>query len=154
LTRLTFRSKAVWSYDAAFLRDAAPDLTVTGSKIASGRVYVAEAGGAVRGFYGLSSGYIGLELDFLFVEPGSLRQGIGARLFRHTVWQAARLGWTHFTIVSDPSAAPFYEKRGAARIGEVASFVRPRRMLPLLRMDVGARGICVNLILERCRRVW
>ncbi|HEX8136335.1 MAG TPA: GNAT family N-acetyltransferase [Pyrinomonadaceae bacterium] len=132
LTELALRSKGHWGYDAEFLRDCRVDLTVTPQFINSSPVYVLEEEGRVAGFYSLSGEGAEVELMHLFVEPWAIGRGFGRLLFRHAVEEARSLGFERMMIGSDPFALQFYEAMGARRVGEVASIVRPGRMLPLL----------------------
>ena len=138
LTNLTYRSKAAWGYDAAFMKAAAPELVVTPDKVRSSPTFVAETGGAMVGFYALSPPDEPPELDLLFVEPERLRSGIGEMLWRHAVGTAAELGWRSFRIVADPNAEGFYRRMGAQLQGSIPSNVNPQRRMPVLRADVTA----------------
>jgi len=137
LTELALRSKGHWGYDAEFLRDCRIDLTLTPEFIAASPVFVLEEQGSIEGFYSLSGQEgagedLEVELLHLFVEPRTIGRGFGKLLFQHAVETARRLGFQRLLIGSDPFALKFYEAMGARRVGEVASIVRPGRMLPLL----------------------
>jgi GNAT superfamily N-acetyltransferase len=133
LTELALRSKGHWGYDAEFLRDCRIDLTLTPEFVASSPVYVLEEQGSIAGFYSLSAeGAKEVELLHLFVEPQAIGRGFGKLLFRHAVETARGLRFHRLLIGSDPFALKFYLAMGAHRVGEVASIVRPGRMLPLL----------------------
>jgi GNAT superfamily N-acetyltransferase len=133
LTELALRSKGHWGYDAEFLRDCRIDLTLTPEFIASSPVFVLEEQGSIAGFYSLSAESAEeVELLHLFVEPATIGRGFGKFLFQHAVETARQLGFQRLLIGSDPFALKFYEAMGARRVGEVASLVRPGRMLPLL----------------------
>lgn len=132
LTELALRSKGHWGYDQQFLEDARIDLTLTPQYISSCPVFVIEDEGSIRGFYSLSGEGEDVELMHLFVEPTAIGRGYGKLLFQHAVETARRLNYKRLVIGSDPQALGFYEQMGARRVGEVASIVRPGRMLPLL----------------------
>lgn len=132
LTALALRSKGHWGYDEQFLRDCRGDLTLTPEFISSSPVFVLEDEGRVAGFYSLSGEGAEAELLHLFVEPWAVGQGCGKLLFQHALGTARASGFERVLIGSDPFALGFYEAMGARRIGEVASSVRPGRMLPLL----------------------
>ena len=132
LTELALRSKAHWGYDAEFLEDARSDLTLTTQYIYTYTVFVIEEQGSIEGFYSLSGQDAEAELMHLFVEPAAIGRGLGRLLFRHAVDTARAFGFERLTIGSDPFALEFYEAMGARRVGEVASPIRPGRMLPLL----------------------
>jgi GNAT superfamily N-acetyltransferase len=132
LTELALRSKGHWGYDAEFLRDCRIDLTLTPEFISGSAVYLLEEGGRVAGFYSLSGEGPEVELTHLFVEPWAIGRGFGRLLFSHAVEAARSSGFERLVIGSDPFALEFYEAMGARLVGEVASIVRPGRMLPLL----------------------
>jgi GNAT superfamily N-acetyltransferase len=132
LTELALRSKGHWGYDEEFLRDCRGDLTVTPELISNAPVFVLEDEGRVAGFYSLSGEGAEVELLHLFVEPWAVGRGFGKLLFQHALETARASGFERLVIGSDPFALGFYEAMGARRIGDVASSVRPGRMLPLL----------------------
>ena len=134
LSDLCVRSKAVWGYDESFMALARGVLQVGVKQIAAGDVWVATtADGSVAGVVALAPGEQPgtLDLDKLFVEPRHIRNGFGRALLDHATQEARRRGATRLTILADPYAAPFYERRGARRIGEAPSDAIPGRMVPL-----------------------
>jgi hypothetical protein len=52
------------------------------------------------------------------------------------VASAKEIGWTRFTIASDPYAVGFYLKMGARRIGERESKIKKGFSLPLLEFSL------------------
>ena len=140
LTELALRSKGNWGYDCEFLQDCRIDLTLKPEYIASSTVYVLEEEGTVAGFYSLSGAGAEVELMHLFVEPWAIGRGYGKLLFHHAVERARALGFERLVIGSDPFALEFYEAMGAHRVGDVASIVRPGRMLPLLHYPLLSPG--------------
>lgn len=134
LTALALRSKAHWGYAPDFIERCREALTVTEEMIASHDVFLAESDGQPLGFYVLKAGpgSDGI-LDFMFVDPPAIGQGVGGRLWHHAVRQAASRGYAALRIDADPHAEGFYRKMGAVRVGEVASTVDPDRMLPHMR---------------------
>lgn len=132
LTELALRSKGHWGYDEEFLRDCRSDLTLTPEFISFSPVFVLEDEGRVAGFYSLSGEGAEVELLHLFVEPWAVGRGYGKLLFQHALGTARGYKFELLVIGSDPFALGFYEAMGARRIGDVASSVRPGRMLPLL----------------------
>lgn len=132
LSELALRSKAVWGYPAEFIERCRAVLTVTADQIREHPVFVAEVDGVVAGFCALKPRAGGMEVDMLFVEPGRLRQGIGAALLERARREAHRRGHAELFIESDPGAEPFYLRAGARRIGRVESNVEPGRYLPTL----------------------
>ena len=132
LSALALRSKAYWGYDAAFMQACIASLTITPEQIESSPFFLLESGDQVVGFYGLRSLGEEADLAYLFVEPASIGQGLGTRLWCHAVETAKALAFRRLLIESDPHAEPFYRAMGAQRIGEAPSDAIPGRMLPLL----------------------
>jgi GNAT superfamily N-acetyltransferase len=141
LSKLCFRSKAVWGYDRAFMALARPALAVEPAAIASGDVWVAVLGDRPVGIVALAPGERAgtLDLDKLFVRPGRLGSGIGRALLAHAVAEARRRGASRLTILADPNAVGFYEREGARRIGEAPSNAVPARFLPLYEIGLAGR---------------
>ena len=80
LTELALRSKAMWGYDADFMRACLPALTVSEAQIAAGGVSVAESDGRLAGFVAISREGSDAEVDMLFVTPDAIQDGIGKAL--------------------------------------------------------------------------
>ena len=139
LSDLARRSKAVWGYGEKFMRACHDELTVTPVEVDAGLVFVAEEDGAVLGVHALEPTDTpgDVHLGLLFVEPGALRRGIGAALFRHARAEARRRGWRRLLVQGDPHAEAFYLAMGATRIGDLPSASIPGRTLPLfaVRLD-------------------
>jgi N-acetylglutamate synthase-like GNAT family acetyltransferase len=136
LSELAVRAKAYWGYDAEFLRDCAVHLAVRPEDVEVHRVTVAEQDGLVVGFYALEGEPPTGVLHLMFVDPVHIRNGVGRRLWDHTVATARDAGLSEFTIDSDPFAEPFYLAMGAVRTGSAPSSVRSGRKLPRLTFTV------------------
>jgi GNAT superfamily N-acetyltransferase len=132
LTAIAARSKAHWPYDQEYLREAARVTQVTPVDIEKYCFRLIEEGGRILGFYGLARVKNENMLDHLWIEPEFIGQGVGKILFSDATLSARTLGWTKFTIASDPYAEEFYLKQGARRIGQRESKIRPGFFLPLL----------------------
>lgn len=137
LSALNKRSKAHWGYDAAFMALSDTSLTVTPALIATGRVLVAERGGALAGMASLDPLGNGVfDLLHMFVEPDAIGTGAGRALFDAICAMARTLGGSRLSIMADPNAAGFYERLGAQPAGEAPSDAVPGRMLPMLDFDL------------------
>jgi GNAT superfamily N-acetyltransferase len=144
LTDLCIRSKAHWGYDSAFMAAAAALLQIRESDITTGGILVAlqredDPPCGVASIVRLSRPRW-FEHGHLFVAPESLGRGIGRALFGAIVGLAAQRGARRLSILSDPNAAPFYEKLGAQRCGEAPSDAVPNRMLPLFEFVIRAES--------------
>jgi len=88
------------------------------SQIALGQVFVAEVDGAIKGFAATLPRQDGnSELDALFVEPDSWRQGIGRRLIEHCCSAAKAAGAAELHVVGNPHAETFYAACGFETLG-------------------------------------
>ncbi len=132
LSALCFRSKAVWGYDSDFMEACRKELTIEPCDLRSSSVVVVEENGKIVGVAQIK--VIGSEADLLklFVEPTTLRGGVGRTLFVWATGQATSRGADRLVIEADPDAAPFYRRMGAEDCGLAPSVSIPGRMLPKL----------------------
>lgn len=139
LTSLALRSKAHWGYDEDFMRRCHAELTVTAREVEQDPLYVAERDRGLLGFYGLSGLSQGeAELEYLFVEPAHMGQGLGRALLEHAARLARGLGFSTLVIQGDPNAQRFYEALGARQVGDRASESIAGRRLPLFHLPLKA----------------
>ena len=69
------------------------------------------------------------ELDDLFVEPDSMRLGVGRVLIEDVAARAATEGANYVTVIANPRAVGFYERLGFQITGEASTrFARAPRM--------------------------
>jgi predicted N-acetyltransferase YhbS len=136
LTELSLRSKAVWGYPPSFMARCRAAMTLKVEAIERQPHYVAEADGTLLGFYGLEPEEGGVGLDYLFVAPEAIGQGVGRALWEHAVATARRLGHACLVVVSDPNAEGFYRRMGARPAGARPSELQPGRYLPVLRLPL------------------
>ncbi|MEA2130971.1 MAG: hypothetical protein QOJ85_3862 [Solirubrobacteraceae bacterium] len=137
ITALVLRSKAVWGYDAQFMRRAAAELVVSEHDIAVRDVFVAHFGETLAGVVGIDHVTEPPELDLLFVDPTYMGTGVGRSLLRHALAAARARGLRELAIASDPHAEAFYVSQGAVRVGTQRS-PSTGRELPLLRIATDA----------------
>lgn len=135
LSELCVRSKAHWGYNMAFMQASAKSLAISDEMIAGGCVLVAEdPRGALLGVATAErldeTG--SFDLAHFFIEPDAMRSGAGRALFRAIVQSVREAGGSRLMILADPHAVEFYERMGAARVGDAPSDAIPGRRLPLL----------------------
>ena len=122
-------SLALDDYREALL--AHPDaIALTAGEIAAGRVHVTEVRGRVVGFMVLMPKHAGeLELDGLFVDPATWRNGVGQAL----IAKAREIGECErvraISMVANPTAQDFYAACGFELTGSA-----PTRFGPALTM--------------------
>ena len=86
--------------------------------IESCHVFVAEGGGAIKGYATMVPRQDGhCELDALFVQPLDWRQGVGRHLVEYCCSQAKAAGATELRVVGNPHAQGFYEATGFVALG-------------------------------------
>jgi GNAT superfamily N-acetyltransferase len=132
LSALCFRSKAVWGYDNNFMEACRRELSFDLVELGSTLIAVAEELGKIVGVAQIK--VVGEEADLLklFVEPTTLRAGVGKALFVWATGKAATMGADKLMIEADPEAAPFYRRMGAGDCGFVLSSSIAGRSIPKL----------------------
>jgi N-acetylglutamate synthase-like GNAT family acetyltransferase len=87
-------------------------------QIEVGGVFIAEESGSLMGFAAILPRSDGnSELDALFVEPKTWRQGVGRALVEHCCLAAKVSGATAIHVVGNPHAEGFYEACGFKQVG-------------------------------------
>lgn len=84
----------------------------TADSVSEGRTRVAVVEGRVVGFVTTATRPDSLEMDDLFVDPGSMRQGIGRALVLDVVGSARASGFRRLTVEANEHARSFYERVG------------------------------------------
>jgi len=135
LSELCMRSKAVWGYDAAFMAACRAELTFDPGDIDTSRIAVATRDDSVLGVAQVRMIGPDADLQKLFVEPATLRGGVGKALFAWAIEAARDMGAVRMTIEADPDAAPFYRRLGARDAGLAPSGSISGRTLPKLVLD-------------------
>ena len=136
LTDLIFRSKAVWGYDADFMKKCRAELTLTPDDIRTQQIIVAVRDGAVIGMAQVALHGATAEIDKLFIDPDALRAGAGRLLYNWCIETARQAGASAVTVDADPEAAPFYRRMGAIDDGVVPSGSVAGRVLPRLKVPL------------------
>jgi ribosomal protein S18 acetylase RimI-like enzyme len=108
-------------------------LDFDGAPIEDGRTRVAVVAGHVVGFTSTGATDDGLELVDLFVEPDSMRNGIGRALVLDVVASARRDGFERINLTANEHALAFYESLGFVVNGVVETRFRPA---PRMHLDL------------------
>lgn len=136
LTELTYRSKAHWGYDEAFMAVARPLMAISAEQIRDNCIYLLEIGEQTAGYYSLEKPEgEAITLENLFIDPAFIGTGCGEQLLGHALEQAKAMGYRIVELVSDPNAEGFYRKMGAVQTGETPG-ATPGRMLPTMRFEL------------------
>lgn len=140
LGALAMAAKATWGYGAAQVQAWCAELSPSAASIACRPTWVVEDEGTIAGFYQLILDADRPELEHLWIAPGRMRQGIGARLLAHAAGIAAAAGVANLHIDADPHAEAFYLDCGAVRTGTLAAptVADPARMRPQMTLSTAA----------------
>jgi GNAT superfamily N-acetyltransferase len=133
LSDLALPSKALWGYDEAFMAACKAELTVQPHANKAGEVWVAEDGKALVGVLEIVPKKPDAELRLIFVAPGRIGSGVGAKLWAHAEARARAFGASGITLDADPNSVGFYQRMGMQIVGESPSGSIPGRMLPRMR---------------------
>jgi GNAT superfamily N-acetyltransferase len=137
LAALALRSKGHWGYDAEFLEACRAELTLAPTDLEARAVRVAEVEGRVAGFAAVVVDGARAELTDLFVDFDQIGRGVGRALWDDAVALATAGGAATLRIEADPHAEGWYLRRGAGRVGRVASGSIAGRWLPVLELALG-----------------
>lgn len=130
LTDLAMNSKAYWGYSNEQVENWREDLTVTPQMFEDYSIKKYVLNDQITGFYILNRANIRTSfLEFLFISPNYIKQGIGHQLLQHALEYCKEGGSAVLNVLSDPHAQSFYAKYGFEVISEVESSI-PGRFLP------------------------
>ena len=123
LEALQRRSADVWEEYRAQLAANPDAIEPPHRAIADGRVRVAvDASGRLLGFSVVLPIRGGrCELADLFVEPNSMRLGVGRLLVDDLAARAAAAGASHVDVIANPNALGFYERLGFETTGQAST---------------------------------
>lgn len=129
-------AKAHWGYDNQLVSRWVDGEDFSSARFASHEIVVATSGGEVVGWSAVRNVGGGASiLEDIWVDPASMGCGIGRRLFKHVADRARTSGAVALEWDADPKAVPFYERMGAAVVGETASTWE--RGIPVMRLELG-----------------
>jgi len=127
LTEIAISSKAYWGYSKEQMELWKDDLTVTPKTFADCNIYKFQVNDITAGFYVLYRANIRTSfLDFLFVTPKFINQGIGSKLLEHAKKSCISGSCAVLNVLSDPNSEAFYLKHGFEIIGKRESSIKGR----------------------------
>ncbi len=122
LRRIAVEAKGFWGYPPARVEEWAAGLDLSPARMKHSETAVAEAGGRVIGWTEVLPPTAGVSiLEHLWVEPGSMRAGVGSRLFRHAGDRARALGAAVMEWEAEPNALGFYARMGGRPVRTATS---------------------------------
>ena len=137
LAKISFESKGYWNYPREFFDIWSKELTISSDYIQNNDVFVFENDGKIIGYYSIVelkndiviSGITinkGFWLEHMFIEPSSIGEGIGTKMFEHLRQRCASRGVDELGILADPNSRGFYEKMGCEYKMEYPSTIKNR----------------------------
>jgi GNAT superfamily N-acetyltransferase len=135
LREITAVAKALWDYDPQPVAVWAAQLDFSATALAARETHVAEQGDRIVAYAALVQKGETVILDDLWVDPSSIGEGIGARLFTVALERVRELRAKRLEWESEPNAVGFYEKMGGRwlRDSEPSSW---GRILPVMAIDL------------------
>ena len=134
LREIAIESKAYWGYEQSLIDQFAGAEIINIESIENDPVYKAMQAGALAGWYRLKIDLPESELEDLWVLPAEMGGGIGRAMFKHACAESRVAGCTMMIWDADPNAVGFYEKMGAAVIGQ--SWSGWQRYIPRMRIEL------------------
>jgi len=127
LTKIALSSKAHWGYSKDQIEKWKNDLTVTPKMFNDCNIYKFQVNKTTAGFYVLYRANIRASfLEFLFVSPNFINQGIGSKLLEHAKDYCKKESCAVLNVLSDPNSEAFYLKHGFKVIDKRESNIKGR----------------------------
>lgn len=137
LNDIMMRSLAVWGYSSKELEEASEVLEITIEFLDKSICYVAELDGLIKGFFCIEpSRDEELSKAKFYIEPNSMRLGLGTRLWNKVIYELKNHEVKSFKFLIAPNAQGFYEKLGAVKIGERRSDVIEECIIPIMKYTI------------------
>ena len=137
LTAIAHAAKRHWGYPVEWIEQWKVDLTITPDFIANNEVFVAILSDEIAGCCALVVNNSLAEIEHMWIKPEHIGSGVGRELFEHVRSRAKALRLPVLELSADPNAEGFYERMGAARIGDVrADMDGQTRVLPRMRITL------------------
>jgi len=135
LTAIAHAAKRYWGYPEEWIEHWKVDLTITPDFIADNEVFVAIMGDGIAGCCALVVYDSLAEIEHMWIKPEHIGAGVGRALFDQVRDRANELHLPALELSADPNAEGFYERMGAARVGEVRADMNGQtRLLPRMRI--------------------
>ena len=131
------RSIAIWDYSAKEIEETTQKLAITTESMDKSICCIVELNGLIKGFFCIepSKSEKTSEAKF-YIEPDSIREGLGTILWKHVISELTNKEIKHFKILVDRNAQGFYEKLGAIKVGEQTSEIVENYMIPIMKYNI------------------
>lgn len=141
VSELGIRSKSTWGYPKSTMAVFAKELTHGPELIENSfAAIVACVGSQITGYFTLvRCDDDTIELDFMFVSPEFIGQGIGTAMMLEVIRLAVSHDAERLTLTADPNAVGFYQRFGADIVGDHQSSI-PNRTIPMMEIALPSVG--------------
>jgi GNAT superfamily N-acetyltransferase len=136
LKQIAIAAKASWGYERKKVERWADQGDFSPRRLAELAVFVAESGGRAVGWCSLLAKDETWWLEDLWIEPGWIGKGVGARLFEHAVAHARAHGGSRLEWEAEPNAVGFYERMGGRYVRDSDPSAWDR-IIPVMGLDLG-----------------
>lgn len=134
LSDIAFKGKSYWNYEAQLLESWRENLTITKEYILENKVYKVVDDTKIIGFYSLVRiDEATAKLDFLFMYPEFIGQGIGKLLLENCFEIVKTKNVKRLILDADPNAENFYAHFGFVTYGKLESSIK-NRFLPQMEL--------------------
>lgn len=124
-------AKSHWGYSAEFLQEFMDKFGLTPDYMTFEQISVLTKAEEPLGVIGFSHQHEEPMLDYFFLRPDYIGQGLGRKMWEQVMLMVKNNRWPTFYFYSDPHAEGFYHHMGAKTVGQFQSF--PGRFVPILR---------------------
>jgi ribosomal protein S18 acetylase RimI-like enzyme len=131
------RSLAIWGYSPKEMEEVAKKLVITTEFMNKSVCYAVELGGLIKGFFCIEpSQSEEISNAKFYIEPDSIREGLGTMLWNQVIFELKNKEIKHFKFLVDKNAQGFYEKLGAVKVGEQRSEIIEKYMIPIMKYTI------------------
>ncbi len=137
LRNIMSRSLAIWDYSVSQIEQVVKQLEITPEFLDKSVCYVAELNGEIKGFFCIApSQNEELSEAKFYIEPDSIRAGLGTLLWNKVIFELRNEGVKYFKFLSDENARGFYEKLGAVQVAQQSSEIIEGSMIPIMKYTI------------------
>jgi GNAT superfamily N-acetyltransferase len=134
IRELIVRSMGHWEHPPGYLEAARELMSLAAEDLERDEAWVVVTDGVVAGFYRLSVEGDEAEIEEFHLEPASIGQGLGRRMFEHAVPRARAMGARWLTWTTEANTLGFYLHMGGEITGTEPSGIEGEERMTAMRM--------------------
>jgi GNAT superfamily N-acetyltransferase len=136
IRELIVRSMGHWEHPPGYLEAARELMSLAAEDLERDEAWVVVTDGVVAGFYRLSVEGDEAEIEEFHLEPASIGQGLGRRMFEHAVPRARAMGARWLTWTTEANTLGFYLHMGGEITGTEPSGIEGEEPMTAMRMGL------------------